>query len=442
MELHDYQHRAVKHLHGGGQGLMMDMGLGKTAVVLTALTEEHLPALVLATKRVAEEVWVEERDLWRPDLSIERAIGSPYNRHCVRKYGADVTVMTRDTVKDFGNKKHPYKTVILDELSGYKTKSTNRWKATRKVTTQAEYVWGMTGTPAPEGYHDLWAQIFLLDKGKRLGATLTAYRDRYFNAGRRVPNTNVVMEWHLKPGAEAAINKLLADLCISMLADDYLELPGITYNEVKVPLPSNVRKIHDDLMGDLVVDLTLLGGSVHTAANAGVLSNKLRQLSAGFLYADQDTSKWDWLHDEKVKTVKEIVDGTGSPVIVFYQFNAEREAIMRAVDGAVHIDFPGAIASWKDGKVRVLVAHPASAGHGLNLQAGGHTMIWASLPWSLEEWLQANKRLNRQGQTHHVTSHVLISPGTPDRIAYTALRAKKSVQDALLAYLKEAEMLL
>jgi SNF2 family DNA or RNA helicase len=440
VQLHDYQVRAVDHLQDGdgGKGLFLDMGLGKTAAVLSALTGDHLPALVLAPKRVAEEVWHVEREIWRPDLSLAVAVGNPRQRAHALKVHADVTVMTRDTISDLGKRVHPYKTVVLDELSGYKTKSTNRWKDTRYVTTQAAHVWGLTGTPTPNGYHDLWGQIFLLDKGKRLGTTLTAFRDRYFNPGRRMPVTNVVIEWILKPGAEDAINALLADLCLSMKAEDYLELPDLTFNEITVPLPSKVKTIYHDLMDNLVADLTLIGGTVHTAANAATLSGKARQLSAGFLYTDGDTTTWDWLHDEKVKAVQEIVEGTGSPVLVFYAFGAEREALKKALPGVRTIDQPGVIADWNAGKVRVLLAHPQSAGHGLNLQAGGHTIVWSSLPWSLEEWQQSNKRLHRQGQRHPVVIHVLLSPGTLDRgVVYRSLKDKTSVQDALLAYLRE-----
>lgn len=403
--------------------------------MLSALTPKHLPALVLAPRRVAEEVWHVERDVWRPDLSISRATGTPAQRGRALLAGADVTVMTRDTVTDLPPR-HGFRTVVLDELSGYKSRSTNRWKATRKVTDIAAHVWGLTGTPAPNGYMDLWAQVFLLDRGRRLGTTLTEFRDRYFVAVRRMPHTNIVTEWATRPGAEDRINALLSDLCLSMSAEDYLSLPPITYNEVSVPLPAAAKKAVAALQDTLVADLTLLGGSVHTAANAAVLSNRLRQAAAGFLYDDGDTSTWTDLHDERVRAVREIVDGTGSPVLVFYQFEAEKRALLAALDGARTVDSPGVIADWNAGKVPALVAHPASAGHGLNLQAGGHTVVWSSLPWSLEEWQQANKRLHRQNQTNPVVVHVLLSPGTVDRTVYRALQDKRAVQDGLLAYLK------
>ena len=410
---------------------------GKTAVVLQALSDEHLPALVLAPKRVAEEVWHAERDKWRPDLSLARAVGTPLQRQKARDLKADVTVMSRDTIGDIAGQKHPYKTIILDELSGYKTRGTTRWKASRKITATASHVWGLTGTPAPNGYIDLWAQVYMLDKGKRLGTTLTAYRDRYFDAGRRMPITNIVTRWDPKPGAVDAINELLEDLCLSMKSEDYLDLPDITLNEIAVPLPASARKIYDKMKEDLVADLTLLGGSVHTAANAAVLSGRLRQATAGFFYDDGDTSNWTTIHDERIKIVREIIDGTGSPVLVFYQFEAEKQALLKELKEARTVNSPNVFTDWDAGKVPVLVAHPASIGHGLNLQHGGYTAVWSSLTWSLEEWEQSNKRLHRQGQKNTVVVHVLISPNTVDRSVYTSLSNKTLVQDGLMDYLTE-----
>lgn len=444
--LHDYQRRAVEHLRTGGRGsgLFLDMGLGKTAVTLQALQPDHLPVLVLAPKRVATSVWPQEVRKWRPDLSIREAIGTPKQRaNALSQARADVTVMTRDTISDL-KKSHGFSTIVLDELSGYKTKSTERWKATRRVVTQGDRVWGLTGTPAPNGYIDLWAQVFLLDGGARLGKTLTSYRDRYFTPGRRLPVVNIITEWIPKPGAIDRINELLEDLCLSMSADEYLTLPEISFNEVEVPLPGGTRKTIKELEDKLVADLQLLGlgKSIHTAGNAASLSMRLRQAGAGFLYEDRDPTRWSRLHDEKTQAVETIVNETGSPVLVFYQFRAEREALLKRLPQAKTIDKVDVIERWNRGEVPVLLAHPESAGHGLNLQHGGHTIVWSSLPWSLEVWLQANKRLHRQQQQNHVVVHVLLAPGTPDRSIYEALAKKQKVQDALLDYLTEDRRLL
>lgn len=255
-----------------------------------------------------------------------------------------------------------------------------------------------------------------------------------------MPVTNIVTEWKLKPGAQEAINAALEDLCLSMRAEEYLELPELTINELAITMPPKVRKLYDQFKEDLVLDLGTLG--TFTAASAGVLSNRLRQLCAGFLYDDDRSGRAEWFHAERIEAVKEIVEGTGSPVLIFYQFVAEADALLKEIEGARSVVEPGVIEDWNAGKVKVLVAHPKSAGHGLNLQHGGHTIVWSSLPWSLEEWLQSNKRLHRQGQKNSVVVHVPLIPGTVDRVVLTALKNKADIQGALMAYLSENERLL
>jgi SNF2 family DNA or RNA helicase len=455
--LHDYQVRAIQHLHDrglieDGAGLFMDMGLGKTATVLQALTPEHLPALVCAPLRVANEVWEAERDIWRPDLSVRvlTNVGPTVQfpkqgdrrAHLLRDADADITVISRDQIGVMGKRVHPYRTVVLDELSGYKGKGNARWKATRDVVRRARNVWGLTGTPAPNGYEDLFGQIFMLDRGRRLGTRVEAFRERYFDVTKRHPVTNVVIERTPKPGAEDAINRLLVDLCVSMKAEDYLkDLPGLHFNEIRVPLPTVARKAYADMETDLVADLSVLGGpdAVHTAANAAVLTNKLAQISAGFLYYDQDTSRSTRLHEGKVNAVGEVLDGTGDNVLCFYGFDEEARQILDKVDGAVSIDEPGAVKAWNRREIRLLVAHPASAGHGLNLQHGGSTQVWSSLPWSLEWWEQGVGRSHRQGQERDVVVHWL-NAAPIDETIFQALQDKQSVQDALLDYLKERHL--
>jgi hypothetical protein len=437
------------------------MGLGKTATVLQALTPDRLPALVVAPLRVANEVWEVERDIWRPDLSVRVLTGVGPTKefpkagdrrdHLLRKaVDADVTVVSRDQLGVMGDRVHPYRTLVLDELSGYKNKRTARWKSARDVLRsgdlrQGTRAWGLTGTPAPNGYHDLYGQIFMLDKGRRLGRTLEAFRDRYFHAiPHPNPHVKAVIGWDLKPGAEASINALLEDLCVSMRAEDYLhDLPGQHFNEVRLTLPPGVLKTYATLERDLVVDLEILGGpgAVHTAGNAAILSNKLRQVSAGFLYFDQDTDRHTRLHDVKTGALQECLDGTGDNVLCFYQFDEEAQYILAKVEGTVSIDEPGAVRAWNRGEVRCLVAHPASAGHGLNLQHGGHTQFWHSLPWSLEEWEQGLGRTHRQGQESDVVVH--WASATPvDRLVYASLQGKQNVQDVIMAYLREPHLFL
>lgn len=409
----------------------------KTASTLSALTPEHLPALVVAPKRVAENTWPDEAELWRPELSVALASGTPAARDTALRAGADLTIIGRDNVSHAAAGKGPWRTLILDESTSFKTRNTARWRAARKLAARTEHVWELTGTPSPNGLLDLWAQLYLLDSGVRLYPTLGEYRSRFFTPGRRLPS-GVVTEWRLQPGAAPRIHRRIEDICLSMTSDGRVELPPVTINPVPVPLPSAARKVYDTLKRDLVVDLTDFGvlGEIHTAETAAVLTVRLQQITAGFLYSDEGSDSWDPLHTEKLDAVREIVEGTGGPVLVFYRFRAEFEALCRMFPQAETIDSPGFVRRWNSGEIPLLLAHPASAGHGLNLQYGGHTAVWTTLPWSLEEWDQANKRLARPGQEHPVVIHVLHSPNTVDGAVRSALDGKATIQQALLDHLE------
>lgn len=449
LQLHGYQEVARDFLRGGeekGKALFLDMGLGKTATTLSALEPRHLPALVIAPKRVAEEVWTVETDLWRPDLTIQVAKGSPAARQAALAAGADITTLGRDNLKDLWTPQRDFpfrwRTIIIDELSGFKNRASQRWKMMKKVcaATPVEHVWGLTGTPTPNGLLDLWAQVALLDNGARLGKNITTYRNRYFVPGRRLPN-GIITDWDLRPEAEQHIYENIEDICLSMETDGRIELPNVTHNSFPVTLPPKVKRVYEDVKRDLVVDLReIFDGEIHTAANAAVLTSKLSQISAGFMYvddADLNDMRYTRLHDEKTRAVEEIVEGAnGSPVLVFYRFRPEREALRAAFPTARTIDEPGVVKEWNAGRVPVLLAHPASAGHGLNLQHGGHTIVWTSMPWSLEEWQQGNKRLARQGQKHPVIIHSLEGRGTIDPTIRARLNDKTTVQDSLLEYLE------
>lgn len=441
--LHDYQRVAVDHLHRNPRaGLFLDMGLGKTATVLSALTPEHLPVLVVAPKRVAEHVWSREARLWRPDLRVTVAAGTKLQRQqALSQRGADIIVIGRDNLADINDKwpagKHPFKTFVMDELSSFKNRASVRWKAARKIAASAQYVWGLTGTPAPNGLMDLWAQVYLLDRGQRLGATLTSYRGRYFYPGRQLAN-GVITEWLPRPEAPIRIQRSLEDICISMATEGRVTLPPVTYNRVEVPLSPVHRRQYDKLRRDLVLQADDIGVTI-TAPTAAALSTKLAQMTAGFIYTEDDTGQRAGairLHGNKVQATQEIIDGTGSPVLVFYRFVEERDMLLSGLDNAHTIDEPGVIDDWNAGKIPVLVAHPASIGHGLNLQAGGHTIVWTTATWSLEEWEQSNKRLARQGQQNPVIIHTLVAPSTVDDLVLKALQGKASVQDALLDHLE------
>lgn len=433
--LHAYQVEAVGHLHSQPRaGLFLEMGLGKTASVLQAITPEHLPVLVIAPKRVAENVWETEGSIWRPDLSIAVAAGTAKRRRTVLDHGTQaITVIGRDNIKDVPIGK--FRTVVLDELSSFKNRGTDRWKLAKKICTPAAYVWGLTGTPVPNGLMDLWAQIALLDDGQRLGRTLTGYRQRYFSPGRQLP-TGVIIEWRLREGAQAAIESKIADICLSMQAKHYIDLPPVTRNIVTVPMDSKVRRVYADMQQNLT---TQIEDRDHAAANSAVLTAKLSQITAGFIYADIDDpdSSTTALHDNKTAAAIEIVEGTGSPVLVFYRFKEElarlRAGFKKAGILARTVDEKGVIEDWNRGAVPVLLAHPASAGHGLNLQHGGHTIIWTTLPnCDLEQWDQANARVARQGQTHPVVIHILETPDSVDGEILGVLDGKWTTQDAVM----------
>jgi SNF2 family DNA or RNA helicase len=465
-ELHDYQLVARDFLRGDGRGLFLDMGMGKTATVLSALEPRHLPALVIAPKRVCENVWPEERDKWRPDLSMavafeprsqqcggltgtgkrcrSRVIGAS---ECSRHGGpaavtaeqhrrralesrADITVISRDNISDLLVVNRVWSTVILDELSGFKSSTSTRFKVARKIP--AKRVWGLTGTPSPNGYLDLWSQIYLLDNGKRLGKSVSGYRERYFTPSDTIMSSHgpVVVGWKLRPGAEDRIKSLLENLVISMEGDQEEAI----VNKVVVPIPFSVREKYVEFAKELVVQMDLLGEV--SAANRAVLTNKLTQLTTGFLFADDGSGEYEWLHDAKLDALDEIINGTGSPVLVFYHYQPELARLCKRFPQAETLDAPDAVKRWNAGKIPVLLAHPASAGHGLNLQYGGHTVVWTTLTWSLELWEQGNGRLNRQGQEHPVMVHVLCVRGTVDELQAKSLTAKAVVQDSLLDYLR------
>ena len=445
MRLHDYQELGVKYLRKNPRSaLFLDMGLGKTATVLSALEPRHLPVLVTAPKRVVELVWEEEVRLWRPDLSVVLAVGSPAQRRKALESGADIVVLGRDNLRDAVDPKiaRRFSTFVIDEMSGFKNRGAARWAAARKISRQVEYVWGMTGTPSPNGLLDLWAPIFLLDEGERLGRTLTAYRQRYFFPARVLPN-GVVSEWAIREGADKRIHALLEDIALSMGTEGRINLPPVTFNRVKVTLEPKVRRLYRQMKNHLVADLRSIGGlEIHSAANAAALMSKLAQLTAGFMYMDDQVNQqgeYDLVHREKMRALQEIVDSSnGESILVFYWYQQELEMLKETFGSALAtLDDEDILVRWNTGQVPLLAVHPASAGHGLNLQHGGHIAVWTTLPMmNLEIWQQANKRLARQGQKHPVVIHVLEAERTVDGVQWDRLVLKEQVQTALLNHLE------
>lgn len=444
---HSYQQRATDLVVSKKSvGLFLDMGLGKTVITLTAVNEliydrfEVSRVLVIAPKRVAEDTWTREHKKWDHlrELRISEVLGTAAQRLRALEQDADVYVIGRDNVvwlvDHYSKKKHwPFDMIVIDELSSFKNPQAKRFRALRKILGVTQRVVGLTGTPSPNGLMDLWAQVYLLDRGERLGRTIGAYREKYFRAGAR--NGYVVYKWEPLKGAKEQIEEKISDICVSMSAADYLTLPERIDNVIPVKLTDAEMDLYKRMEQDQLLQIE---DSDVVALNAAAVMTKLLQIANGSVYSMDGTVVN--IHDAKLEALQEIIDTTDSPVLVFYSFKHDLDKILEAVSGARVLNGPEDIRDWNDGKVRVLLAHPASVGYGLNLQEGGHTIVWYGLTWSLELYQQANARLYRQGQEKPVIIHHLIAEGTVDEQAMAALQAKDTSQAALLAALKERAM--
>ena len=414
--------------------------VSKTVITLTAIKEliedfAIWKVLVIAPKRVAEDTWSREHEKWDhlSGLRISKVLGTPAQRMKALKADADVYVIGRDNVKwlvELMGKSWPFDMVVIDELSSFKNPSAQRFKALRKVIPASDRVVGLTGTPSPNGLMDLWAEIYLLDRGERLGTTISAYREKYFRAGAR--NGYIVYKWEPYSYSQKEIERKISDICMSMSAEDYLELPERIDNEIKIRLSEKEMKQYNQMERD---QLLRIDDETVVALNAAAVMNKLLQMANGSVYADGgDVVR---IHEKKLEALEEIIDTTGEPVLVFYSFRHDLEAIKKRIPDARELENSEDIARWNRGEIPVLLCHPASVGYGLNLQDGGHVIVWYGLTWSLELYQQANARLFRQGQQKAVIIHHLIAEGTVDEQVMRALQHKDTSQSALLAALKE-----
>lgn len=420
-------------------GLLLDMGLGKTVITMTAIQElmydrfEISRVLVIAPKRVAEDTWSREHAKWDhlKDLRISKVLGSARQRRAALQADADVYVIGRDNVVWLTEelRKWPFDMVVIDELSSFKNPQAKRFKALRKVIPKVRRVVGLTGTPSPNGLMDLWAEIYLLDRGERLGRTLGAYREEYFRPGAR--NGYVVYKWLPRHGAEEQIQKKISDICVSMSAADYLQLPERIDNVIPVRLAESELRQYRQMEQE---QLLQIDGEEIAALSAAAVMTKLLQIANGSVYSQENTVR---IHTVKAEALEEIVEATAEPVLVFYSFRHDIDAIRDRIPDARVLESTDDIAAWNAGSIRVLLAHPASVGYGLNLQDGGHAIVWYGLTWSLELYQQANARLYRQGQEKPVIIHHLIAEGTVDEQVMRALKNKDTSQAALLAALKE-----
>lgn len=442
--LHEYQEHSVKHIiDNHASALFLEMGLGKSVSTLTAIDElmfnrmEVEKVLVIAPKRVAQDTWTDEVNNWAhlKHLRVSVVLGSEKQRRAALLTSADIYTINRENVvwliTHYGAG-FPFDMVVIDELSSFKSPQAQRFKALRRVRPMVKRVVGLTGTPAPNGLIDLWSQLYLLDMGERLGKTVTGYRSKYFNPGRR--NGEVVFDYKLKEDSEREIQERIGDICISMKAEDYLDLPGRMHLIRNVHLSDEEMKAYLDFEKSQI--LALPEDEDVSVTSAAALRNKLVQFANGAVYNSQ--KEYHTVHNAKLEALVEMVEASTSPVLIFYKYKSDLERISLELKGYKPrmLDTSQDMIDWNAGKVKVLLAHPASAGHGLNLQKGGHTILWFGDPDSLELYQQANARLDRQGQTTLVMIHHLATVGTIDEDIAKALINKADVQEALMQAVK------
>lgn len=442
---HKYQEMAIEKIYSTPRcGLFLDMGLGKTVITLTAIEDliynqfEISKVLVIAPLRVAEDTWSRESQKWDhlKDLRISKILGTPRQRRLALAREADVYITNRENVvwltdelSGIGNGWF-FDMVVIDELSSFKSPKAQRFRALKKYISRSSRVVGLTGTPAPNGLIDLWSQMYLIDSGERLGKTVTGYRERYFTPNQR--NQTTIFNYKPKDGAEKAILDKISDICISMKAEDWLDMPERIDSVVNVKMTPNQKEDYERFEKEAYMQF--MEGEV-TAASAAALTNKLLQYSNGAMYTD--TGEYAVTNNNKLDALEDIIEtANGKPILCFYSFRHDLERILKKFKHAVKLESSDDIEKWNDGEIPLLLAHPASAGHGLNLQSGGSIIVWYGLTWSLELYQQANARLYRQGQEQAVIIHHLITEGTCDSRVYMSLQGKANVQDDLLASLK------
>lgn len=423
-------------------GIFLDMGSGKTSITLTAVQElmrdyfEIRKTLVIAPLEPAKNTWPDEIKKWDHlrDLTFSMCIGSAKERIEGLECDADIYIINRDNVSwlvEYYKKKWPFDMVVIDELSSFKSNKAQRFRSLKKVRPYIKRIVGLTGTPAPKGLLDLWAECYILDGGKALGKTLTGYRDTFFVPDKR--NAHTVFSWKLKEGAEAEIYKRLEGLCISLDPSLYSKLPERRYIRREFELSPKARELYDTLERDTL--LPFADGDID-GSTAAVLRGKLLQLSGGAVY--DEYGKVKILHDEKLVVLDSLIEeANGQPVLIFYGYKHERDRILERYPEAVTVKDDNAVERWNHGEIPILLAHPASAGHGLNLQSGGHIAIWFGPTDNLEYYQQANKRLHRPGQKYPVSIFTIAAKDTWDiPVLESNLLPKEEQQNALLEAVK------
>lgn len=440
---HPYQQEAITRiLDNTHYGLLLDMGLGKTIITLTAINEliyDRLlvkKVLVIAPLRVAQSTWQDEASKFGhlQSLRFSAVLGTAAQRERALQVDADVYIINREMVKwlcDRYGYNLPFDMLVVDESSSFKNHQALRFRALRKARASFSRIVLLTGTPAPNTLLELWPQMYLLDTGKRLGRTISQYRNTFFTPDKT--NGYVVYSYRLKDeAAKREIYRRIGGICMSLKAKDYITLPERIDNEIKLELPAAAQAAYRQMVRDSVIEL---GDAEITAFNAAALSNKLLQLANGSVY-DEDRNVTD-VHSAKLDELAEIIESNGGkPVLVFYNFLHDKDRIMRRIKDAKLLTSGDDVRDWNAGRIHVLLAHPASCSYGLNLQAGGNVIVWYGLTWSLEQYQQANARLYRQGQSEAVIIHHLVAKNTIDEDVLAALKRKTAGQDDLLRAIK------
>lgn len=440
---HEYQRLAIEKIENEKSvGLLLDMGLGKTAITLAAIKNliyeefEVRRVLIIAPLQTALNTWTAERDKWEEfsKLTISLILGSASERRKAINTEADIYIINRENVQwlcdyfDENALNWKWDMLVVDELSSFKNPSSKRFKALRKKLPLFNKIVGLTGTPASNGYMDLWAEMYILDRGDRLSKTITNYRRLFFYPAWS--NGHIVYKWALKDGAKQVIDYKISDMCVSMKAVDYLEMPERIETEFYVEMTDKERKLYDKFaIEHILPDKDIVG------VNAAAVQGKLLQIANGFAYTD--TKEVYRIHSHKLEALTELIEAANeAPVLVYYSFIADKDLILEAFPEARELKTKVDVKDWNAGKIPILVCHPASAGHGLNLQQGGNIIVWYGLPWSLELYQQANARLYRQGQEKPVYIYHILTRNTHDEDVLKALHDKNTTQEALLKALK------
>lgn len=438
---HEYQSYATEFILSHPiSAVFLEMGLGKSVITLSAIFDLCLDSflvckvLVIAPLRVARDTWPAEINKWDhlKGLSYSVAVGTEKERIDALKKQSTLYIINRENVDWLVHKSgipFHFDMVVIDELSSFKSYGAKRFKSLLKVRPSIKRIVGLTGTPSSNGLMDLWAEFRILDLGQRLGRYISHYRNTYFKPDKR--NAQIIFSYKPLPGAEEEIYKQISDITISMKSTDYLKMPEYVSNEVFVTLSEKEWKVYSDFKEDMVANL---GDEEIDAVNAAVLSGKLLQMANGAVYDSEN--KAHVIHDKKLDALEDLIEGAnGKPVLVAYWYKHDLERIkerfpVRQIQSSKDIE------AWNDGKIPIAVIHPASAGHGLNLQSGGSTLIWFGLTWSLELYQQTNARLYRQGQKNTVIVHHIITKNTIDEDVLLALTKKEKTQDALIDAIK------